>query len=110
MALIGKIVTLFADKEKTLPRFPRTKISAVSDDNGVGLDVILSEIGDNIGDNLVYLSADDSDAEDTTSGATSLVDADTLGGYNASYFAAKSELGTQVTYSLSGTTLTITTK
>ena len=44
MSFTGKIMTFFADKEKTLPAFPRTKIKAVSDDNGVGLDAILSEI------------------------------------------------------------------
>lgn len=71
--------------------------------------------------NFVYLSTDASDAEDTTSGITALVDADTLGGIPAKQYATKEELntsianiqnflGTQVTYSLSGTTLTITTK
>ena len=44
MALIGKIITLFADKEKTLPQFPRTKINAVSDNDGIGLDAILDEL------------------------------------------------------------------
>lgn len=42
--LVGKIQTLFSDKEKTTPVFPRTKVSAVSDDDGVGLDVLLSEM------------------------------------------------------------------
>ena len=41
MSLIGKIQTLFSDKEKTTPVFPRTKVSAVSDENGVGLDALL---------------------------------------------------------------------
>lgn len=44
MSLIGKIKTLFSDKEKTQPIFPRTKIKAVSDDNGVRLDVVLEEM------------------------------------------------------------------
>lgn len=44
MSLIGKIQTLFSDKDKTKPVFPRTKVSAVSDDNGVGLDALLNEI------------------------------------------------------------------
>lgn len=87
MALIGKIVTLFADKEKTLPRFPRTKISAVSDDNGVGLDALLDE-----------MSADIVEA------------ANAVNNIDLSDYALKSSLGTQATYSLSGTTLTITTK
>ena len=41
MSLIGKITSLFADKEETTPIFPRTKVKAVSDDNGNTLDVIL---------------------------------------------------------------------
>lgn len=40
----GKITNLFADKAKTIPAFPRTKIKAVSDDNGVGLDAILNDL------------------------------------------------------------------
>ena len=44
MSLIGKIQTLFSDREKTTPVFPRTKVAAVSDENGVGLDIILSEM------------------------------------------------------------------
>ena len=41
MSLTGKIMSLFADKEKSIPIFPRTKVKAISDDNGVGLDAIL---------------------------------------------------------------------
>lgn len=41
MALTGKITNLFADKAMTIPAFPRTKVKAVSDDNGVGLNVLL---------------------------------------------------------------------
>lgn len=41
MSITGKIKTLFADSAKTEALFPRTKTSAVSDDNGVGLNVIL---------------------------------------------------------------------
>ena len=44
MALIGKIKTLFLDESKTTPVFPRTKVKAISDDNGIGLDAILEEI------------------------------------------------------------------
>ena len=80
MALIGKIMTLFSDKDKTSPVFPRTKINAVSDENGIGLDAILDEVKDSV--NRIDLST----------------------------YAEKSELGTQVTYKLNGTTLTITTK
>ena len=44
MSLMGKITTLFTDKDKTIPAFPRTKVKAVSDDNGKGLDAILDEM------------------------------------------------------------------
>ncbi len=37
----GKIKTLFSDKEKTEALFPRTKVKAITDDNGTGLDVLL---------------------------------------------------------------------
>ena len=41
MALTGKITNLFTDKAMTIPAFPRTKVKAISDDNGVGLNVLL---------------------------------------------------------------------
>lgn len=44
MSLIGTIQTFFSDPEKTKPVFPRTKIKAISDDNGIGLDAILEEV------------------------------------------------------------------
>ena len=34
----GKVKTLFTDKEKTEALFPRTKLSAVSDENGVAFE------------------------------------------------------------------------
>lgn len=40
----GKIKTLFSDKLKTEALFPRTKTSAVSNADGVGLDALLSDI------------------------------------------------------------------
>lgn len=43
MSIKGKIKTLFSDKNKTEVLFPRTKVSAVSDDNGVGLNVLLEQ-------------------------------------------------------------------
>lgn len=43
MSITGKIKTLFSDKNKTEALFPRTKVSAVSDDNGVGLNVLLEQ-------------------------------------------------------------------
>lgn len=41
MSFAGKITNLFADKAMTIPAFPRTKVKAVSDDNGVGLNALL---------------------------------------------------------------------
>ena len=96
MALIGKIVTLFADKEKTLPRFPRTKISAVSDDNGVGLDAILDEMN--------------TDIVETANAINNIDLSNCAQKSDLIAYATKSSLGTQVTYSLNGTALTITTK
>ena len=49
MALIGKIQTLFKDRNKTIPVYPRTKIKAISDDNGTGLEAILEDIRNNAG-------------------------------------------------------------
>ena len=43
----GKIKTLFSDAEKTEALFPRTKTSAISDVNGVGLDALLENITGN---------------------------------------------------------------
>ena len=43
MALTGKIMDFFADKAMTIPAFPRTKVKAVSDDNNVGLNVLLEQ-------------------------------------------------------------------
>jgi hypothetical protein len=48
MALTGKIMDFFADKAMTIPAFPRTKVKAISDDNGVGLGALLegkSDVG-----------------------------------------------------------------
>ena len=44
MALTGKIMDFFADKAMTIPAFPRTKVKAISDDNNVGLNVILDNL------------------------------------------------------------------
>lgn len=40
----GKVKTLFEDKEHEQAIFPRTKTSAISDENNVGLDVIIDEL------------------------------------------------------------------
>ena len=44
MSTTGKIKILFSDKEKTEALFPRTKTSAVSSDDGTGLNVILDNL------------------------------------------------------------------
>ena len=73
----GKIKTLYSDMERTEALFPRTKISAVSDDGGRGLDALL--------ENLPYFSSVDS-----SEAATVPIDADTLGGVPASNYATQS--------------------
>lgn len=59
MSITGKIKTLFADSAKTEALFPRTKTSAVSDDNGVGLNVILENKQEKHKPVSVSLSASD---------------------------------------------------
>ena len=44
MGIKGKIKTLFSDVNKEKAIFPRTKVKAVSDENGVGLDVLLADL------------------------------------------------------------------
>lgn len=80
--MAGKIKTLFSDKEKTEPLFPRTKTSAVSADDGTGLDVLLEHVG--------YY--DDSDG----TGASVPVDADSLGGLPADHFASKDYVAVKI--------------
>lgn len=80
--MAGKIKTLFSDKEKTEPLFPRTKTSAVSTDDGTGLDVLLEHVG--------YY--DDSDG----TGASVPVDADSLGGLPADNFASKDYVAVKI--------------
>lgn len=47
-SIIAKIRTLFEDKEGTIPLFPRTKIKAVSDDDGTALNVLLDDMNNDI--------------------------------------------------------------
>ena len=44
MPITGKIKTLFADKAKTQALFPRTVTSAITNDAGVSLDVLLQNV------------------------------------------------------------------
>lgn len=48
MSMTGEIRSLFLDKEKNQVLFPTTKVRAISDDNGVGLDAILDSVNENI--------------------------------------------------------------
>lgn len=57
MAITGKIKTLFTDKTKTEVLFPRTKIRAVSDDNNVGLNVLLDNKQEKHKPFLIFLLA-----------------------------------------------------
>lgn len=69
----GKIKTLFSDREKTEILFPRTKTSAISNEDGVGLDALIQ--------NVAYVG--EIVPEDTSVP----VNADTLGGRLPSDFA-----------------------
>ena len=73
MPITGKIQSLFSDIENTTQIFPRTKVKAISDDNGVGLNALL--------ENLPYYS----DSESSTA-TTVPMDADTLGGTPANEY------------------------
>ena len=75
MSTQGKIKTLFSDKEKTEALFPRTKISAVSDENGKGLNAIL--------DDMAYVG------DITEDVASTPVNADLLGGRPAGEYATQ---------------------
>ena len=79
----GKVRTLFTDKTQTEALFPKTKISAVSDNEGVGLEAILSQMV-SAGDNLAQTSSE-------------IINADTLNGMSANDFASKSDV-TDVIY------------
>lgn len=57
MALAGKIMDFFVDKAMTIPAFPRTKVKAVSDDNNVGLNVLLDNKQDKPITKLISLPA-----------------------------------------------------
>ena len=44
MASTGQIKTIYLDREKEIPLFPRSKVKAISDDSGKSLEVILEEL------------------------------------------------------------------
>lgn len=78
----GKIKTLYSNKEKTEPLFPKTKLNAISDENGVGLEAILQTTV-HVGE----LAEADSIAPR---------DADTLGGVLAKDYATQTYVKEQV--------------
>ena len=82
MPLLGNILTLFSDKKKTKPVFPVTKVKAVSNDEGVGLDAIL--------ENMVYTGVNNGEE------ATAPLNADTLGGRPAEDFATQNYVATEI--------------
>ena len=79
---IGKVKTLFTDKEKTEALFPRTKLSAVSDENGVGLDALM--------EHLAYTDEKSNDIIINT------IDADSLNGIPAKDWAQKSFVTSEI--------------
>ena len=81
MGTIGKIKTLFSDVNKTKALFPRTKIKAVSDDDGTGLDAILEDI--------IYTG-------EVGEAAVVPVNADTLGGRPANDYATENFVKTKI--------------
>jgi hypothetical protein len=78
MATQGKVQSLYLDRNKENLIFPRTKIKAISDDNGVGLDAILSS--------TIYSNPDDLET------AAAPINTDTLGGLPAADYATKVDL------------------
>lgn len=78
----GKVKTLFTDKEKTEALFPRTKLSAVSDENGVGLDALMQH--------LAYTDEKSNDIIINT------IDADSLNGVPAKDWAQKSFVTSEI--------------
>ena len=76
MSMTGEIRSLFLDKDKNQVLFPTTKVKAISDDDGVGLNVLLEDIA--------YSGDPVSDTE------TAPINADTLGGRPVEYFATES--------------------
>lgn len=78
MAIEGKVRTLYTDKTQQEAIFPTTKVSAVTDDEGNGLNTLLEHIA--------YVDPTDMES------AAVLANADTLGGYPASDYAFVEDL------------------
>ena len=82
MSVEGKIQSLFIDREQTQAVFPTTKIKAVTDDNGVGLNAILED--------MLYGGNLEGEVE------TAPIDADNLGGRPASEYATQSYVAAKI--------------
>lgn len=82
MPIQGDVKNLYSDREKTRALFPTTKVSAVSDDNGVGLDALM--------ENLLYSGIEVPEA------SSAPLDADTLEGHPASDFATPSFVTSEI--------------
>lgn len=82
MPIQGDVKNLYSDREKTRALFPTTKVSAVSDDNGVGLDALM--------ENLLYSGIEVPEASSVP------LDADTLEGHPASDFATPSFVTSEI--------------
>lgn len=78
MAIEGKVRTLYTDKTQQEAIFPTTKVSAVTDDEGNGLNTLLEHIA--------YVDPMDMES------AAVLANADLLGGYPASDYAFAEDL------------------
>ena len=78
----GKVKTLFINKEKTEALFPRTKLNAISDENGVGLDALM--------EHLAYTDEKSNDIIINT------IDADSLNGVPAKDWAQKSFVTSEI--------------
>ena len=82
MPIVGDIKNLYSDVEKTRALFPTTKVEAVSDEDGTGLNVIL--------ENMVYTGNAVEDSEVIP------VNADTLGGRLAEEYATQNYVATKI--------------
>lgn len=82
MPIQGDVKNLYSDREKTRALFPTTKVSAVSDDNGVGLDALM--------ENLLYSGIEVPEASSVP------LNADTLEGHPASDFATPSFVTSEI--------------
>lgn len=79
----GYIKTLYSDFEKTECVFPRTKVKAISDDDGIGLDALINTVPH-------FKETEEHEV------STVPLDADTLGGKPASEYATQSFVTTKI--------------